>query len=167
VSVGTVYTIMPIPPEPAMTTYIQAGVVTIGVELRRVDDQLVGDFFKDVTPEQQAEIDANKPADLDDGGVSIHVCSTEGLDEYLRFDCFTADPHYHYVMLEEARQEVIKYDAVANGDMLMWALDRVANRLPEMLTRAGAVALAKAIDPAAIQQAVPLVQRACVAAEKA
>jgi hypothetical protein len=155
---------MPIPPEPAMTTYIRAGAVTIGVELRRVDDQLVGDFFKDVTPDQQAEIDANKPADLDDGGVSLHVCSAEGLDEYLRFDCFTADPHYHYIMLGDAQQEIIKYDEVSNGDMLTWAIDRIATRLPEMLARAGAAELAEAVDPAAIREALPLIRQACVAA---
>jgi hypothetical protein len=165
-SVGTVYTIMPIPPEPAMTTYIQAGVITIGVELRRVDDQLVGDFFKDVTPEQQAEIDANKPADLDDGGVSIHVCSSEGLDEYLRFDCFTGDPHYHYITLAETRQEIIKYDEVANGDMLTWAIDRIATRLPEMLTQAGAAQLVQAVDPTAIGDALPLIRQACLSATR-
>jgi hypothetical protein len=149
-----------------MTTYIPAGVVTIGVELRRVDDQLVGDFFKDVTPDQQAEIDANKPADLNDGGVSIHVCAAEGLDEYLRFDCFVADPHYHYITMREGRQEIIKYDGVANGDMLPWAIDRIATRLPEMLARAGAAELAQAVEPAAIREALPLIGQACLAATR-
>src|SRR5215471_5439015 len=86
--IGTVYTVMPIPPEEEVTTYVSAGAVTFGVEVRVVDEALVGAQFKNATPQQQAEIAANKPANLNDGGVSVHVCSSEDRTEYLRFDCF-------------------------------------------------------------------------------
>ncbi|HSS09257.1 MAG TPA: hypothetical protein VLL25_05200, partial [Acidimicrobiales bacterium] len=64
-SIGTVYTVMPIPPEEDVTTYVVAGAITVGVEIRAVDNALVGEHFKDSTPEQLAEIAANKPDNLD------------------------------------------------------------------------------------------------------
>ena len=160
-SVGTVYTIMPIPPAPAATEYFPAGAVTIGVEARGLDNALIAEHFSDITPEQQAEIDANKPADLDDGGVSIHVCASGSLEEYVRFDCFRGDPHYHYITAAEGHQEIVKFDSVAHGDMIEWALGRLADRLPEMLARAGARDLARAVDPAAVSAALPRVRAAC------
>jgi hypothetical protein len=159
--IGTVYTVMPIPPEEEVTTYVAAGAVTLGVEVRVVDDALVGAQFKDATPEQQAEIAANKPANLNDGGVSVHVCSSVDRTEYLRFDCFRIEPHYHYISSSGDSQEIIKFDTVANGDMLEWAIGRITTRLPEMLRRAGATQLAGKVDAAAIQRVVPEFRAAC------
>ena len=163
-TLGTVYTIMPIPPEAGATKYFPAGDVTIGVETRGVDDALVAEHFADVTPEQQAEIDANKPADLDDGGVSIHVCATRDLVEYLRFDCFRIEPHYHYITPAQGHQEVVRFDRAAQGDMVDWALGRLEHHLPEMLSRAGAGDLAAAVDRAEVAQVLPQVRAACEAA---
>jgi hypothetical protein len=160
-SVGTVYTIMPIPPEAGATEYFPAGAVTIGVEARALDNALIADHFSDITPEQQAEIDANKPADLDDGGVSIHVCASGSLEEYVRFDCFRGDPHYHYITPAEGHQEIVKFDSVAHGDMLEWALSRLVDRLPQMLARAGATHLAGAVDTGAVHTVLPRVRAAC------
>jgi hypothetical protein len=165
-SIGTVYTVMPIPPEEDVTTYVAAGAITVGVEVRALDNALVGDYFKDATPEQQAEIAANKPDNLDDGGVSLHVCSSEDRTEYLRFDCFRFEPHYHYIFSSGASQEIIKYDSVANGDMLNWAIGRITTRLPEMLRRAGATVLADEVDPAAIEKALPELEAACARASQ-
>jgi hypothetical protein len=159
--IGTVYTVMPIPPEEEVTTYVPAGAITVGVEVRVVDDALVGAQFKDATPEQQAEIAANKPANLNDGGVSLHVCSSRDRTEYVRFDCFRIEPHYHYISGSGDSQEIIKFDTVANGDMLDWAIDRITTRLPEMLRRAGATELAGEVDAAAIRKALPQIQAAC------
>src|SRR5262249_25247528 len=121
----------------------------------------VGKQFKDATPEQQAEIAANKPANLSDGGVSVHVCATEGRTEYLRFDCFRIEPHYHYISTSGTSQEIIKFDTVANGDMLDWAIGGIGPRLPDMLRRAGATQLADGVDPAAIEKALPELRAAC------
>ena len=159
--IGTVYTVMPIPPEEDVTTYLPAGAITLGVEVRVVDDALVGAQFKDATPQQQAEIAANKPANLNDGGVSVHVCSSRDRTEYLRFDCFRIEPHYHYISSAGDSQEIIKFDTVANGDMLDWAIGRVATRMPEMLRRAGAIQLADEVDEAAIDKALPQIRAAC------
>jgi hypothetical protein len=159
--IGTIYTIMPIPPEDELTTYVPAGAVTLGVEVRVVDDALVEEQFKDATPEQQAEIATNKPANLSDGGVSVHVCSTEDRTEYLRFDCFRIEPHYHYISTSGDSQEIIKFDPVANGDMLEWAISRITGRLPDMLHRAGATRLADKVDPAEIEEALPRIRAAC------
>jgi hypothetical protein len=159
--IGTVYTVMPIPPEEEVTTYLPAGAITVGVEVRVVDDALVGAQFKHATPEQHAEIAANKPANLNDGGVSLHVCSSRDRREYVRFDCFRIEPHYHYISGSGDSQEIIKFDTVANGDMLDWAIDRITARLPEMLRRAGATQLADEVDAAAIQKVLPQLQAAC------
>jgi hypothetical protein len=159
--IGTVYTVMPIPPEEKVTTYVPAGAITVGVEVRVVDDALVGAQFKDATPQQQAEIAANKPANLSDGGVSLHVCSSRDRTEYVRFDCFRIEPHYHYISGSGGSQEIIKFDTVANGDMLDWAVDRITSRLPVMLRRAGATQLAHEVDAAAIEKALPQLQAAC------
>jgi hypothetical protein len=152
---------MPIPPEEDVTTYVEAGAITLGVEVRVVDDALVGKQFKDATPEQQAEIAANKPASLSDGGVSVHVCSSEDRTEYLRFDCFRIEPHYHYISTSGTSQEIIKFDTVANGDMLDWAIGRIGTRLPDMLRRAGATELADEVDSAALEKALPELRAAC------
>ena len=159
--IGTVYTVMPIPPEEEVTTYVPAGAVTLGVEVRVVDDALVGAQFKNATPEQQAEIAANKPANLNDDGVSVHVCASEDRTEYVRFDCFRIEPHYHYISSSGDSQEIIKFDTVANGDMLEWAIGRITTRLPEMLRRAGATQLAGEVDAAVIQKVLPQIQAAC------
>ena len=42
---------------------------------------------------------------------------------------------------------MIDFDAVADGDMLAWALERLRTRLPEMLEQAGGGAVAAAVDP--------------------
>ena len=159
--IGTVYTVMPIPPEDDVTTYVAAGAITFGVEVRVVDDALVGEQFKDATPEQEAEIAANKPANLNDGGVSVHVCASKDRTEYVRFDCFRVEPHYHYISTSGDSQEIIKFDTVANGDMLEWAIGRITTRLPQMLHRAGATRLADDVDPAAIEKALPELRAAC------
>jgi hypothetical protein len=159
--IGTIYTVMPIPPEDDVTTYVTAGALTLGVEVRVVDDALVGKQFKDATPQQQAEIAANKAANLNDGGVSVHVCSSQDRREYVRFDCFRIEPHYHYISTAGDSQEIIKFDTVAHGDMLEWAISRITTRLPEMLHRAGATRLADEVDPAEIEKALPQIRAAC------
>ena len=102
-----------------------------------------------------------RSSDLDDRGVSLHVCSAgnDGL-EFLRFDCFDEDPHYHYISWREKFNDMVHLDSIADGDPLAWALERIRTRLPQMLTRAGADDIAARLDPAAIERALPRVAEA-------
>ncbi|HVH18282.1 MAG TPA: hypothetical protein VNF72_08285, partial [Myxococcota bacterium] len=105
---------------------------------------------------------ANHPA-LDDRGVSLHTCSPgDGAtsQEFLRFDCFDEDPHYHYISWRGMSNEMIHLDPIADGDPLAWALERIRTRLPQMLARAGAGDVAAHVDPAEIERALPRVAEA-------
>ena len=89
----TRYERMPIPPVEAQTEYFEAGAVIFGVEYRLLNDAIAaGSEVEDATgSDESAE-------HFDDRGVSLHVfgqlAGGERL-EYLRFDCFNEDPHYH------------------------------------------------------------------------
>jgi hypothetical protein len=150
VELGVVYAVQPQPPDPNDTHWFEAGAVSLGVEYRSVDpDSLAATYGDD--PKAMAEIIANSPdGGFFDTGVSIHVCGTDDGHEYLRFDCFDADPHYHYVAPSGDRNHVVPYDAAAHGDVLTWAVDRCRTRLREMLIQAGGAHVADKLDSAAI-----------------
>ena len=82
--------------------------------------------------------------------------------EYVRFDVFDGEPHYHYVHRPDAEHEiannVIDFDVVAHGDMLPWAIGCLRVRLPEML-RAVGDRVAAAVDPDVVERAVDEVAR--------
>ncbi len=80
--------------------------------------------------------------------------------EYLRFDCFNEDPHYHYISWKHRSNEMLHLDPVADGDPLLWALERIRTRLPQMLERAGARELAARVDPRLVEQVLPRVSEA-------
>jgi hypothetical protein len=151
--IGTVYAMNPQPPEPDNTTYVEAGVVRIGVEYRNVNPDNLYETYKD-DPAQLAELERTMPAGgFVDEGVSLHVEAGDDHHEYVRFD--DDDPHYHYVHAgPEIINNWIQYDVVANGDMLTWALTCIGERLGEMLTEAGGGHLVDALDPAAIGRAI-------------
>ena len=87
--------------------------------------------------------------------MSLHVFDAADGHEYVRFDVFDADPHYHYNHRgPEVVNNVVEFDVIAHGDMLPWALDRIRTRLPEMLTEAGGTHLVDGLDQAAIEQAL-------------
>ena len=154
----TRYDRMPIPPNEAHTEYFEAGNIRIGVEFRLLTDDVVAAIRP--TLEAAGGSDAGQLAELDDAGVSLHVfAGAKGKQlEYLRFDCFREDPHYHYVGWERKSNEVLHIDPVADGDPLAWALDRIATRLPQMLERAGVPEIAKEVDPTQIELALPRVK---------
>lgn len=110
----------PLPPEPEHTTYVDAGPVSVGVEYRVVD-----------VPK------------LTDRGFSLHVCDRATGAEYLRFDLFEDEPHYHYIR-PGRENRVVLYDANACGPMFDWAVTCLRERLPAMLRYAGADELAEA-----------------------
>ena len=155
---GVVYTVQPQPPDPDDTRWFAAGAVTFGVEYRHVDPESLSATYGD-DPGAMAEIAAKSPEEgFFDSGVSIHVCGTEDGHEYLRFDCFDGDPHYHYVAPTGDRNHVVPYDAAALGDVLAWAVDRCRTRLGEMLTNAGGARVAAQLDPAATGPVLDVVE---------
>lgn len=114
-----------------------------------------------------------------DKGVSVYVVETATGKDYLRFDCFEVEPHYHYhhlhdlqaanVPIELQYQRIsghaesvvmngfwhqVPFDRAANGEIRDWVCERLRTRLPEMLREAGATALAGAVDPDLVRRAV-------------
>jgi hypothetical protein len=152
-TVGVVYTMPPQPPEEAMTQYLDAGAVRIGIEYRDLTPDSLVETYKD-NPKYLAELlEKSPPGGFTDNGISLHVVGDDG-HEYVRFDVFDDDPHYHYVHNTppdaDPLNNVIMFDVVAHGDMLPWAIGCLRGRLPDMLRQAGGGDVADRIDPAVL-----------------
>lgn len=152
-TVGVVYSMPPQPPVAALTRYVPAGAVSIGVEYRDLSPESLVATYKD-NPAWLAELlEKSPPGGFTDEGVSIHVVGEDG-HEYVRFDVFDDEPHYHYVHHTppgaEPVNHVIGFDVVAHGDMLPWAVGCLRDRLPAMLAQAGGDHIAAKIDPAVL-----------------
>lgn len=144
---GVVYQVQPQPPEPEHTQWFQAGAVTFGVEHRDVDPAALAATFGDDAA-AMAEIEEKSPeGGFHDSGVSLHVNGTEDGHEYLRFDLFEGEPHYHYVRPSGDHNHVVPVDTVVHGDLLAFALHCLRDRLGPMLAEAGGEAVASALDP--------------------
>jgi hypothetical protein len=148
--IGKVYGIPPQPPVEEKTRRVPAGAVTFGVEYRDLDPESLRETYAH-NPAYLAELEARSPeGGFTDEGVSIHVWGTDDGHEYLRFDVFADEPHYHYVHNTgddgEIVNNVLDFDVVAYGDMLPWVLERLRTRLPEMLVAARGEAVAAAVD---------------------
>ncbi len=154
----TRYSVMPIPPVEAHTSYFEAGGVEIGVEYRLLNDAIAA--AADARLEAASGDERGQVTGLDDRGVALHVFATQDGErrEFLRFDCFVEDPHYHYVSWRDRTNDMIHLDPVADGDPLAWALERIRTRLPQMLARAGAADVAETIDPARLEAVMPEVE---------
>ena len=140
---GTTYSVPPIPPDDAHTTYVDAGALRIGVEYRLLDDaELAANYEGDEMEEIQDALDG---AVVEDNGASIHVLGREDGHEYLRFDLFEQGPHYHYIDLGGQEQTIIDFDRVALGEMLPWALAQLRNRIVPMLEHAGGEEIAREV----------------------
>ena len=169
--IGKVYNIPPQPPDAAHTRWIPAGALTIGVEYRDVTPEALEATYAD-NPEQLAEMLAKSPdGGFADEGVSLHVNGTADGHEYLRFDVFDGEPHYHYVHRVPAGadpvNQVCDYDVNAHGDMLTWALDCIRTRLPQMLPHAGGADLVAQLDATKLEAALADVTELAVAAQAA
>lgn len=150
----TKYDIMPIPPVEAQSECFEVGPISIWVEYRLLDDAIAAahtvneGYDEDMGP-------------ISDRGVSLHVFGEPAPGqpkiEYLRFDCFDEDPHYHYVSYAKQTNEMVHLDPHALGDPLEWALDCIRARLPQMLERAGAATLATRVEPRRIEEVLPMV----------
>ena len=173
------------PPIPERTEYIPAGAVTFGVEPRVLTQGMMAAYpdnsrFVDLPSIRALMADLEERGDVViDSGVSIHVFSGAGddLTEHLRFDCYHRRPHYHYygprvwqrklsIRPEEAPAQHY-VDTVANGDPVAWALERLRERLPQMLAHAGVPELARSVAPAAIETAMREVPLAAQRAQDA
>ena len=160
--IGDVYNMPPQPPVEANTKYFPAGAVTIGVEYRDVDPASLEATYAG-NEAHLAELAARSPSGgFSDEGVSIHVCGTDDGHEYVRFDVFDDEPHYHYVHKTapdaDVVNNVIAFDTVAGGDMLPWAIDRLRTRLGEMLTEAGGQDVAARLDDQLVARVVDEVE---------
>jgi hypothetical protein len=134
------------PLSPEDTTWWDAGVVRVGLEVRTLKSRIDPAVWPDA-------VDAS----YDDGGPTIHVVDAETGREYLRFDCFREDPHYHYNVpsSEGDHNRVVVFDPFANGvDMFGWAIARLQSRLGPMLSNTGGAHLASALEQTLIDAAL-------------
>jgi hypothetical protein len=169
--IGKVYNIPPQPPAPQNTRYLPAGALTFGIEYRDVDpESLTATYEKD--PAQLAELEEKSPeGGFTDEGVSIHVCGSDDGHEYVRFDVFDDEPHYHYIHRTpngaDVVNNVIDFDTAAHGEMLPWAIECLRTRLPAMLTEAEGDHLVPLLDSALVARVVDEVQRIAEQAQQA
>jgi hypothetical protein len=163
----TSYSVMPIPPVEANTRWFPAGALRIGVQYRVLDDAIAA--AADAQLARAGGAERGQVTGLDDRGVALHVCAEQDGEwrEFLRFDCFQEDPHYHYVSHRERKNEMVHLDPIADGDALAWALERLRTRLPQMLARAGGADVVPRLDARALEDALPRVAEAAYRARYA
>lgn len=151
----TRYSVMPIPPIEERTRYFEAGAIRIGVEYRLLTDAVAAAAAAELARAEGDE--RGQTSELDDRGVSIHVFGLQDGEEreFLRFDCFAEDPHYHYISWRDRRNEMLHMDPVAQGDPVEFALECIERRLPDLLAHAGASDIAGRVDAAALRQVIP------------
>jgi hypothetical protein len=91
------------------------------------------------------------------GGPTVRVLGSEDEHEYLRFDMFNVNAHYHYEPPAE-KERILMIDTVADGDPVDWAIGRLRGRLAPMLVAAGAEGLAGELDETTLTEAVDRVE---------
>jgi hypothetical protein len=158
--VGVTYQVQPQPWDESCTHWVPAGPLRIGVEWRDVDPRALLATYGEGTADMAEIVEKSPAGGFYDKGVSLHICSVEPAHEYLRFDVFDDDPHYHYVDTSGQSNRVVAFDEVAHGDMLPWALDRLRRNLPPMLRAAGGddvAAQVEALTPSELESAVDAV----------
>ncbi len=157
--VGVVYSMQPEPPEAANTRWFEAGPIKLGLEYRVVDPARLAEAYAD-SAEDLAELEANSPeGGFSDRGVSIHVVGADDDHEYLRFDAFEDDPHYHYVRPSLDFNHWVPFDAIAGGDILDFTFRCLRERLPAMLAYAGGERIAERLDPERLEPALEEVEQ--------
>jgi hypothetical protein len=150
---GTRYEMMPIPMVPEHCHAVPAGAVQLVVESRRLTDAILAETYGADDPREEH-------VHFDDGGPTVHVVATGDGLEYLRFDCFELEPHYHYIDPVDGSQVMVRIDELAVGDPVDFTLACLEGRLPAMLRHTGHVALADAVaaDEPAVHAALPAVR---------
>lgn len=149
-----------IPPIPENTVKFAAGAVTFGVEYRFLTpERAKGHLVKNAAAGMET-VDFDMLGIVDGQGVSIHVFATSDDREFLRFDCFDTDPHYHYMDPERPWINRYAFDTRANGSMLDWIFDRLGSRLTDMLgVSAAGRRLAGQIDGETVRRVLGEVER--------
>lgn len=167
--IGKVYGIPPQPPVEGHEQRFDAGALRFGVEYRDLDPESLVETYKD-DPAHLAELLERSPeGGFSDSGVTIHVYDATDGREYVRFDVFDDEPHYHYIHRTDdgsVVNQVIDFDVTAHGDMLDWALATLRTRVGDMLTAAGGADLAARVDPTAVATGLEAVERAARAAAR-
>ena len=112
---------MPIPAAEARTTFFSAGAIRFGVEFRELTDAVAASAVLEAASGDER----GQTTELDDRGVSIHVFGNQDGEEreFLRFDCFLEDPHYHYISWREHSNEMLHMDPALSGDPVEFALE--------------------------------------------
>ena len=162
--IGATYSVPPIPPDPEHTVYVDAGVLRIGVEHRLLDDAELAANYKGAAMEEIEQAVGGQ--EVQDNGVSVHVCGAQDGHEYLRFDMFEHGPHYHYIDRGGEEQTIIDFDRVALGEMLPWVLHKLRSRLAEMLERAGGGDLVASLNSTLIDLSLLEVEKLALAAQE-
>jgi hypothetical protein len=169
--IGNVYNMPPQPPVDENTRRFEAGAVTFGLEYRDLDPASLAATYAG-NEQHLAELEERSPdGGFSDEGVSIHVCGTDDGNEYVRFDVFDGEPHYHYIHAATASSDlvnnVIDFDTTAHGEMLPWAIGCLRNRLAEMLIEAGASEVAERLDMKLVDGVVDELETQAVEAQRA
>ena len=153
--IGKVYGIPPQPLVAEHTRFVPAGNLRLGIEYRLLDPDSLVETYKHDAAQLAEMLERSPEGGFTDEGLSLHVCGAEDGHEYVRFDVFEGEPHYHYNHPgPDVINNVIDFDTTAHGDMLPWALACLRSRLPAMLAEAGGGALVDGLDQAAIDAAV-------------
>jgi hypothetical protein len=150
---GTFVKSLPVPHEVENTTLFPAGAVTLGLEYRVFD--AAAEAAK-LTAEEIAATGKDSLFNQGGGvdrGVCVHVFGTDDQAEYLRFDCFLDEPHYHYIVPGDGNM-LIHFDQTSNGPMLEWALDAIGKRLGQMLALVGATTIVANLDDEEVRAAL-------------
>jgi hypothetical protein len=130
---GSRYERLPIPMVTEHCIPVDAGAVQLVVESRRLTNEILDDAYHGgVEPKIR----------FDDFGATLHVCGTADGLEYLRFDCFENEPHYHYIEQAAGANVVVRIDELAVGDPIDFSLACVEHHLPDMLRNCGVAGLA-------------------------
>jgi hypothetical protein len=90
---------------------------------------------------------------VETGGPTVRVLGGADEHEYLRFDLFNENPHYHYEPPDDA-ERIFMLDTVAEGDPVSWGIARLRDRLVPMLDAAGAHSLTTTLDERTIAAAI-------------
>lgn len=153
------YRTLPVPAFREHTAMVPAGAVTIGVEYRHLDEEVILRFYG---PDARAKFDNVAPAGMtgvvEEDGISLHVFGTADDEEYLRFDCFADAAHYHHLDPHEPRNVVHELDPTTCPDPVAWALEEIEHHLVDLLRAAGADALADAVSPGDVRAAMAAVR---------
>ena len=91
------------------------------------------------------------------GGPTVRVLGGTDEHEYLRFDMFNVNPHYHYEPPDH-EERILMIDTIAEGDAVTWGIARLRERLVPMLVAANGNTMADALDEQTLACAVDEVE---------